>query len=704
MPINNGIINQKGTPAFYSDIFANRPAFGYAGRVFISTDTGAIYEDTGSAWTLIADAGAGTTGTLQQVTTNGNTTTLGVTIEGLTIGKGTGSIASNTAIGNLALNSNTTGSVATAIGKSALQNNTSGTGNTAIGSSALFTNSIGLENTGVGANSLYSNTSGMSNTAIGSSSLYTNSIGFGNTAIGTQSLFSNTTGSRNTAIGNASLNANIIGADNTAIGNSALNTNTGSNNTAIGSSALSVNTTGTLNTAIGKSAGSLITTGSNNTILGNYVGTAALTSNIVLSDGAGNVRLFSDANGLIAINQAVGSVPGGQIDVHTTQTYALVLNGLTTNNAYIAFSNNSVGQWRFGNNYNAGANSFDIFNLGTSSTIFSINKTTNLITLGSNSYVNGNVGIGSTPTATIGLVISRNITGAVTSYGTFSNGSIQSDVTTTATYHATFIGTATASFTVNNAYGHYVAQTTIGAGSAISTQQAYYAHSNFTSATNNYGFRGAIPSGTNRWNLYLDGSAANYMAGALGIGSTSLTNRSLHIGKTITGSTVSFAVLSNGAVQSDVTSQAYNFISSLSTAAAAFTLPTYYHFIASQGTIGSTSAVTNQYGFVVENTLIGATNNYGFQGSIPSGTNRWNLYMDGTASNYLNGILTIGTASPNASAKVQVDSTTQGFLPPRMTTTEKNAISSPATGLVIFDTTLGKLCVFSTTWQTITSV
>jgi len=74
------ILNQKGTPAFYSDIFTNRPAAGFAGRVFISTDTGAIYEDTGSAWTLIADAGAGTTGTLQQVTANGNTTNFGIIV------------------------------------------------------------------------------------------------------------------------------------------------------------------------------------------------------------------------------------------------------------------------------------------------------------------------------------------------------------------------------------------------------------------------------------------------------------------------------------------------------------------------------------------------------------------------------------------------------------------------------------------------
>ena len=79
MPINNGVTNQKGTPAFYSDTFANRPAFGYAGRVFISTDSGQIFEDTGTAWTLIADAGVGG-GTLSSVCLNGNTTASGIVI------------------------------------------------------------------------------------------------------------------------------------------------------------------------------------------------------------------------------------------------------------------------------------------------------------------------------------------------------------------------------------------------------------------------------------------------------------------------------------------------------------------------------------------------------------------------------------------------------------------------------------------------
>jgi len=62
-------------------------------------------------------------------------------------------------------------------------------------------------------------------------------------------------------------------------------------------------------------------------------------------------------------------------------------------------------------------------------------------------------------------------------------------------------------------------------------------------------------------------------------------------------------------------------------------------------------------------------------------------------------------ASPDASAQLDVASTTKGFLPPRMTTTQKNAIASPAAGLVVYDTTLGKLCVrTASAWETITSV
>jgi hypothetical protein len=56
----------------------------------------------------------------------------------------------------------------------------------------------------------------------------------------------------------------------------------------------------------------------------------------------------------------------------------------------------------------------------------------------------------------------------------------------------------------------------------------------------------------------------------------------------------------------------------------------------------------------------------------------------------------------NASAIVQITSTTQGFLPPRMTTAQKNLIATPATGLMVFDTDLVRPCFFNgATWITL---
>jgi hypothetical protein len=69
-----------------------------------------------------------------------------------------------------------------------------------------------------------------------------------------------------------------------------------------------------------------------------------------------------------------------------------------------------------------------------------------------------------------------------------------------------------------------------------------------------------------------------------------------------------------------------------------------------------------------------------------------------------NGSVQIGTTTVQPSAKVEIESTTQGFLPPRMTTTQKNAISSPATGLLVYDNTLNNYSVYNGTgWTSISS-
>jgi hypothetical protein len=56
------ILNQRGTPMFFSDTLANRPVAAIVGRIFISTDTNEIYRDTGSNWNLLSGGGGGSIG------------------------------------------------------------------------------------------------------------------------------------------------------------------------------------------------------------------------------------------------------------------------------------------------------------------------------------------------------------------------------------------------------------------------------------------------------------------------------------------------------------------------------------------------------------------------------------------------------------------------------------------------------------------
>jgi hypothetical protein len=58
--IDLSILNQRQTPAFYADTLANRPAAGFLGRIFVSTNTFAFYRDNGTSWDLIGGPGTGT--------------------------------------------------------------------------------------------------------------------------------------------------------------------------------------------------------------------------------------------------------------------------------------------------------------------------------------------------------------------------------------------------------------------------------------------------------------------------------------------------------------------------------------------------------------------------------------------------------------------------------------------------------------------
>jgi hypothetical protein len=135
------------------------------------------------------------------------------------------------------------------------------------------------------------------------------------------------------------------------------------------------------------------------------------------------------------------------------------------------------------------------------------------------------------------------------------------------------------------------------------------------------------------------------------------------------------------------------------------------------GSTSGTGAKLNVTGLIRSRTGAATTdvNHDGTNGSLASSSNLF-LYANGANPLVLHtnsiermridssGNVGVGTTA-NASAILDVQSTTKGFRLPNMTTTQKNAISSPAAGLMVFDTTLSKACVYSgSAWETITSL
>ena len=281
-----------------------------------------------------------------------------LTVNSVKIGLGSGNVATNIALGNGALRSNTTGNNNTASGSYALEANTTGSYNTASGTNALNKNIIGRNNTAIGFNALLQNTTGSYNTASGAyalnanttgsyntasghNALGRNTTGVGNTAIGLNALYQNTTGNNNTASGHYALFLNTTGSYNTASGNESLRQNTtGAGNTASGHESLRLNTTGSNNTASGLRALNANTTGSHNTASGHWA---------LFSNTTGNNNTAIGFNALYQNTTGVGNTASGYYALASNTTGYLnaaiglrAMQNTTTGNNNVAFGNKAL--------------------------------------------------------------------------------------------------------------------------------------------------------------------------------------------------------------------------------------------------------------------------------------------------------------------------------------------------------------------------
>jgi len=110
--------------------------------------------------------------------------------------------------------------------------------------------------------------------------------------------------------------------------------------------------------------------------------------------------------------------------------------------------------------------------------------------------------------------------------------------------------------------------------------------------------------------------------------------------------------------------------------------------------------------FAKQNLTAGAQGSYITFGVTPSGSTTiaeaWRIESDKLLYS-VNGGISVGASSLDASAILELTSTTKGFLPPRMTTAQRDAIGSPAEGLVIYNDDDDEINIYTTSWGLISA-
>jgi hypothetical protein len=196
-------------------------------------------------------------------------------------------------------------------------------------------------------------------------------------------------------------------------------------------------------------------------------------------------------------------------------------------------------------------------------------------------------------------------------------------------------------------------------------------------------FRGQISNGSGRWNIYMDGTADNYLAGKLLIGTTTVSTFALDVNGTARVSGA--ATFSSSVTAIRIITQSGNSV---------LTSIGNLNYIAKGND-------NNYSGFNFQGTSLSDM----FFGKAPNSDDLIISTSNTSSPSEIirfaqNGRIGIGTSSPSASAILQADSTTRGFLPPRMTNAQRTAISSPAVGLIVYCTDMveGLYVYKSTGW------
>jgi len=556
---------------------------------------------------------------------------------------GVGSLVSNTtgvnntAFGNGALNGNTSGQGNVGFGLTAGVQITTGQYNIAIGTFSMSTNTTGSNNIGIGAEALKFNVTGATNIAIGNNALRNNTVS-SNLAIGLEAARNTTTGNQNVSVGESSLYNNTTGGDNTAVGFNSLNsTFANSGNTSVGSYSLNNIFTSSFNTALGNYAfyTSDSLKGPYNTALG-YAAGLNIGKNTRHSIALGATATATSYQLGIADSirflKAIGLSRGG-----TTLGYVLKD---TSGNGDLVLKPETGGG-------GGGVASIDAAAEGNAATFsggpVTTSGTLTLNWLGaSNEYIQGDGYLQAMPPSLYNndftITGTRIITGPDL---TFKDGDGKAGISFNNSGHTTTIGSTDLSTDFIKIDGDN--------GNILVNTDTFFAPLSTMTAASFIGDGGSLT----------------------GIDAGNLTGTTLNSG-IINSNLTSVGILTSGVWNATEVDTSHS------------------KSVSNINVSGPLTKIIQGKGFLLKpDTTTGATNlaTQGYVSRTYAPVNNATLTGTTNASTLLISTgLAVGTGSPASSAILDLTSTSKGFLKPRVTTAQRNAISSVVDGLEVYDT------------------
>ncbi len=275
-------------------------------------------------------------------------------------------------------------------------------------------------------------------------------------------------------------------------------------------------------------------------------------TNIKAKDGTASATI-ANSTGVMTIGSSVlttADINGGTID-GTTQSTGTINGSIAAGGTWTAAATWTLPAFTLGGTVTLNGQSFSgtCANGGTFTTIdinggtidataiggttpaagaFTTLSSTGNTTLGDASTdtvtVNGYMGIGGAVNSQYGVIVSSSALQGSSQIGAGFFPVATSAATSAVRGISVTPATAAASFTVGEATGALFANVSKGAGSTITSQRAIYILDQ-TNGTNNYGIESQVSSGANKYNIYASGTAQNYFAGNVGIGTTSAVNK-----------------------------------------------------------------------------------------------------------------------------------------------------------------------------------